>query len=1052
MKRFRMPLLAAAVFVALLLVGLGVLFSSTFQTWAARRALASRPDLRGTIGHVSAGLGRVEVRDVRLERDGAVLILPVAEIELPVIAAGFRDKVLVTQLSAKGWTLDLSQWRPAAMPGAQPVRVGAVNGGAATPPTVAAATPPPANPAPAADGKSSGAVAAKPAPAGQAPARPVFDGIFDHLKLPFDLALDGVEVNGQIIMPESRGRAQVTFAGGGVAVGKSGQLAFRVEAALNDTKISAAGLRGSIALEMDTPRSIRRIGLTADATATGTQFPNGIRLAAAAGATRGAERESYSIEVNSEGRQVLAVQAELPRQAPLLTGTWKANIRHSDLAPFALGRPLPEFTLAGDGRFDTDAAFVAFHAAGRASGTANELRVLVPQLSAVGAIKLAADFDVGRRGDAISIRKLEADLAGDTPIARLQALQAFEFNPTTAELRAENAERDLFDVVLHGVPVAWAKPFSPDPQLVVGGGEVKGELVAIMRAGGTTLRTKTPLTVGGVSVAQAGRALVEGLGLSVAGSADYTPHGWQAEVSDLTIRRADTTLIAMNARAGRLPGNDQPVKATGRLTADLPSVFAQPVTAGMVTLTQGEAVIDFAASLGATKGIQAKLALTKLVAPVSPAAAGENAGTAAPPAPKPEALPTIRADLRADLAADGHLTFNAPITIEHQARKSDLTVAGTLKPGKDINTVEAQATSDHLVVDDAKILAALLPADSEKTAEKRRPDAKPPWAGYRGSLTLRLKKVVYSDSFVASEVGGTLRLDADGVKIDGLRMGLGEGDARLDGLVSFRPAQPQPYGLDANLAMRDFDPGPLLRAVNPGQPPTVEGKFTVQSDVRAKAGTLEQLATEATGDFEVTSRGGVFRGLPVNVGNVVENSSKLAAWLASAGSALGALTGKKDYSDVASKAQAVAELAKGLNPLPFDQLSVMLSRDAARNTTLKDFTLISPEIRLTGGGRMTHAEGRAAILDDSLAMEFQLRARGRQGDLLKYLGMIEPQVDNLGYAACTLPLKVGGTLRAPDTSELNQRLVALALEKSGVGEKANELLQKFRMVKPSGED
>jgi hypothetical protein len=65
-------------------------------------------------------------------------------------------------------------------------------------------------------------------------------------------------------------------------------------------------------------------------------------------------------------------------------------------------------------------------------------------------------------------------------------------------------------------------------------------------------------------------------------------------------------------------------------------------------------------------------------------------------------------------------------------------------------------------------------------------------------------------------------------------------------------------------------------------------------------------------------------------------------------------------------------------------------------------------------------------------MEFKLRARGRQGDLLRYLGLLETQADDFGYAACTLPLKVHGTLRQPITTDLNQKLASIALERGGL--------------------
>ncbi len=98
-------------------------------------------------------------------------------------------------------------------------------------------------------------------------------------------------------------------------------------------------------------------------------------------------------------------------------------------------------------------------------------------------------------------------------------------------------------------------------------------------------------------------------------------------------------------------------------------------------------------------------------------------------------------------------------------------------------------------------------------------------------------------------------------------------------------------------------------------------------------------------------------------------------------------------------------------------------------------------MRLTGGGTALHRPG-GNFFDDALAMEFKLRARGRQGELLKFLGVLDPQADELGYLPCTVPLRIGGTLARPDASEINVKLAALALEKAGVTEKASELFNR----------
>jgi hypothetical protein len=401
------------------------------------------------------------------------------------------------------------------------------------------------------------------------------------------------------------------------------------------------------------------------------------------------------------------------------------------------------------------------------------------------------------------------------------------------------------------------------------------------------------------------------------------------------------------------------------------------------------------------------------------------------------------------VAADGRIGFSAPVVIQTGKRQSDVAVSGRLTPAKGrLGTLEATLTSNELFVDDAQVLLAALPAPAPSggkpaggTVAGAR--AAPPWAGIDGALTLRLRAVNYSDTVRASNVVGRIQLDAGKVKLEGVQVGLGEsGRANLDGVLTFDGSRAQPYDLVADVALKEFDPGRLWPAAEGGRRAAVEGKFDLVSRVSSRAVTLDELAASAGGEFQLTSKGGVFRALPASFATTVGGTGRVAGLLAAAGSALGGLTGKKEHAAISNKAQAVAEFASSLNAITFDQLSVAVSRDPARNAILKDFTLIAPEVRLTGAGTILHRPG-AALLDDSLAMEFKLRARGRQGELLKYLGALEPAPDELGYAACTLPIRVGGSLGNPDAGDLNARLAALALEKAGVTEKASELFNKL---------
>jgi hypothetical protein len=315
------------------------------------------------------------------------------------------------------------------------------------------------------------------------------------------------------------------------------------------------------------------------------------------------------------------------------------------------------------------------------------------------------------------------------------------------------------------------------------------------------------------------------------------------------------------------------------------------------------------------------------------------------------------------------------------------------------------------------------------------------WAGFNGTVALALKKVIFADKFELADVGGTLRVEAGALKFEGVRAGLGaESEVKLNGGISFLERAAEPYTLAARLDVTNFDPAPVLRALNPDQLPILEGKFTIGSELAGQGRTIPELGARAHGDFNLSSKGGLFRALSSDVAAKMESTSKTASAVAFLGNVASAVSGRKEYGEAANKAEAVASLSKMISVIHYDQLNVVVSRDADLNTVLKDFTLIAPELRLAGTGKIT-AKAKTELLAQPLAMQFQLGARGHTSDLLKALGALDAtKKDDLGYFASTLPLKITGTLGQPNTSELQTMLVKLAYEKSSAGDLLNKFL------------
>jgi AsmA family len=1001
MKLVRPLLIGLGTVAVLSAAAIAVAFNSGFQTWAARKALAGRPDLKGTIESVSAGLKRVEIRNARIERNGVVLTLPAATAELPLLDAGLSGKILVARLVAKGWVLDLTHVTlpPEKSPGKTVYRREF-----SLPNSALAASAP-------------------------AAAAEIFPGIFPTLPLPVDLSLDGVELEGEVILPPMQGhpgaRVKVVVSGGGLAAGRQGSFAYDLaaNAGAGVAPISAHALHGTLTASMDTPRSFSRVATKAEASVSGTQFPRGVKLNIDAVAAREAAKENYALTLADGDKQIARLQADFPldkNAAALgkLNGTWKLNLRDADLAPFLLGVALPVFEVVGNGEFETDAAFVETRSSGTIDATADKLSTLKPELGPIGPVRLAANFALASHGDAVRIERLSADFFGAKPVASLRALQAFEFNPVTRELTA-NPAQDLFGISLQGVPLAWIQPFLAGFTLT--GGDVQGEFVASAGKDGLVLRSGTPIAISKLSLAQAGKPLLEAVDLSLNASADYTPQGWQAVVSSFTAKSGAGTLLELEAKAGRLAGKDRPIKATGKLLLNLPATLAQPAAAGAaVQLTAGEAALEFSASLAAKQEIQMKLAVRNL---------------AVDPKLSPEKLPTITSDLRADREANGKIALNLPIVIERAGRRSDLGITGSVTPEKSGYAVDAHLTSDLLVVDDVKILAAPLASGSElsaPTGQNPPRDTAPPWKGITGKITLVLKKVVYSEALQMADVGGTLRIEAGAVKLEGMRAGMGEGEIKASGAVTFDASGPQPYALKLDFAADNFETAPLFRAMDPAKEPTIDCRFNAKSQIGGVGNTLGQLAEQAHGKFELNSKGGVFRGLAAAVPSDKLQSARSALTVVSG--FLGDSTGKT--------IGVAAEIFSVLSQISFDQMSVTAERDPALNFLLKDFSLIAPEVRLGGTGQISYTPGKP-ILQQALDLRFNLAARGRLGELMAQAKVLNAAKDSLGYTGFSAPIRIGGTLEKTDTSDLQEKLIDLALEKTGIGDKASELLNKI---------
>ncbi|MFA6287959.1 MAG: hypothetical protein WC661_11300 [Opitutaceae bacterium] len=982
MKFIRLLLFCVVGLAVLLAVVVALAFHSGVQTWAARRAIATQPDLNLAIGTVNAGLNVTRVESIHLIQPGLDLVVPAAEVEVSLTDAA-SSRVAVKRVVAKGWTLDLSQ----------PVTI---SGGAPA--------------------KQTSAAPAQPSPLPAEVVSQAFAGIFQQLRLPADFSLDGLDIEGDVILPAGQGTVHVVITGGNIGVGQDGKVVFKavLVSAKKGAQVGSMVLQSDITVRMDTPRSFEHLAVTTNATATGEQFPKGADVHVLMDAVRGAKGdEAYSVVLRAGQKELVNFAAKLPEGAESLTGTWVLDVQDADLAPFTLGRALPAFMAAGKGTIIVDREFSEIHAVGNLNTTIDRLAALSPEFSAIGKIDFTADFDVTRQGDFIRFDRFSAQLSGAKPVVSIETRQIMKFNSVTHALEAAQPADDLFIISVQGLPLAWTRPFLPG--FDVTGDDVKGEFAAGTRDGGFAIHPLTPLTLGQLNVSQGGKPLVRALDLSLSVGADYTPKGWQAELSNLSVVSGVSTLIKLSGKAGQLAGDNQPIKATVTFETDLPALLGQPGAPVGLALSDGVARGDITASLTDKQEIAVTLQLANLV--------GKNH----------QPMPAVALYVRADRAANGRIDAQAPLVITHAGRKSDLTLGAVVQSLKTGMQIDAQLKSDALYIEDLKLFAGLVPP-ATPVALQPQPAVKPPtpasvpsgplWAGVSGELKLELRKVVYSSAFQVTDIGGAIKITPEAVSLDTLRAALGgEASLKAGGSLSYDAKKAaEPYGLKADLAVTNFDPAPMLRALDPLKPVQVEGKFDLSTRLAGRALDPAEFKDTALGDVSLISRGGTLRVLGVKAGNTANNVSKAAVVVG----LFGALTGNSTASKYAGRGQAGADAVKQLGTIKFDQLNVVVERDAQRNVVMKEISLISPGVRLAGSGKIAYMPG-VPLVQQPLAINLQLGARDRLAANLRTLRLLGAGAgDELGYLPLVEPIKLDGTLQSIGTSQL-QHLIDRAI-------------------------
>ena len=985
----------------MLAIGLVVLLGAmalapVVQTWIAQSVLARQPALQGTLGSLWAGFGKVNVAELQLKIDGAVLTVPSLKAELPLTTAVWGRRFLVRKLVAKGWTLDLRQL-PAPKAGES-----------------AESAPAPAQ------GQGS------PATAERVSAQNVvrlFYGTLSRWALPCDVSLEGVDLEGDVLVAASVGKEPVTVhvivKGGGMAAGREGDFAIDASGdfiAADAAMIALAG-HGHVVVAMKSPRTFSRVEVKADLSPKGGLVPEGLTLAADLTAALDARAETFSLELNRGSQHLATLLARFPVGTNRMAGTWKLNVQDSDVALFAPNRSLPDFTATGDGRFDCDLALTQVHALGHLSGPISHLGVLAPSLERLGAVTVDADFDATRSGQSIRVDRLKASLNGAGMAAVVSSLQSFEIDEPTGNLKPLDPVGDWMDVSLRGFPLAWL----PDSTngFALSGGDATGAFVVRAAKEGFALRSKAPVTAVGVSVQRADKTFVGKLDLALSLLAEYGSEGWRIQAAPLVVSSGGRSLATFDGNASRPAGLDQSIAIAGAWTADLKTLASQSVGPDLRWIRGRSASGDFSAKVGTSTELDGKLSVV-----------GRDEGH------------TITGSLHAEMDETGRISFLAPVKVAFGPSASDLSVEGTSIRDETGTRLYIKLTGKDVALEHLRLLAASLAeaggvpvAVSAGPESARARDRIPFWGDWTGNVAVAFTRLRAGEN-VFEDIGGAFQVGRGSIRLEGGQGGFGgQRFSKVDGSIAFDPAAEFPYNLKLTASLDKVDAAPLFPVPKSGGEPSIEGIFSIAGTLTGNGINLRDVVNRTQEELRLTSQAGIVRVLKTDVDEAFppEKASAVSDTLGRMGSGVGAFFGVDDQGHfdkkaVSPTAEAVIAFINAVSEIGFDEVTLTAVRGTDRTVRLVNIAMTAGDERLTGSGQITYVKD-LSLRAQPLSVDLQFWARGRVAKLLSTAGLLSADKDGLGYTRLIQPIHFGGTLEHIDRSQWHNLLVKAATPK-----------------------
>ncbi len=283
------------------------------------------------------------------------------------------------------------------------------------------------------------------------------------------------------------------------------------------------------------------------------------------------------------------------------------------------------------------------------------------------------------------------------------------------------------------------------------------------------------------------------------------------------------------------------------------------------------------------------------------------------------------------------------------------------------------------------------------------PAMEPFWSHYSGRAVIEYKRIDINSENYLDNIASEIHIDNDKITIKDCVAVIYESPFHLKGALNFITDSPEPYYLEAQAQLPNFDTGAYLKKREPNSRPVLNAVVDLTSDLRANGRNLDDLLDKAQGQINIKSDKGIFRALDAAGDNVSTGADLLNAFSSFLGNKVRELRTADRLTDFLCK-------------INFDTFRIEAIRDKNLDIHLTEFLVKSRDIHLTGQGRVSYLEG-VPIFDQPVDIKTQFSAKNDIASLLQELTLLSNEQDNLGYSLGP-SFSIKGSLSHPDFSDL----------------------------------